>query len=116
MPALLGATQEVEAVLGAAGTQNAGNWTATFGPQVLGVSLATFECFRIAVKGGPPGSSLTVYIGTSFWDSTTPGNDTAWDPNQTMKLQQGQTVYFYWNSATATVPTVTMWLQESSAL
>ena len=115
MPAGLG-SQFVEATIALAGQQNAGNWTAVFTPQVIGIQLPNFECYHIVVDGGPAGSKFTVTIGTRLYSSVTPGFDTEWDPSQTMKLESGDTVYFYWNSGTGTAPTVYMYFQESELI
>lgn len=115
MPEKLGPTEQVTATIDTSGL-NTGNYTAAFTPQILSVSLPEFECYHIAIDSGPPGSSLRVYIGISHWDSTTPGNDTGWDPNNPMPIQQGQTVYLYWGTGTGPAPMATLWLQEASVL
>lgn len=115
MPKLLGPA-EASGVIAPAGSLNAGKWTVTFDPHTLGISLPRFECYHIAIKNGPPGSTFTMYVGTNLWDSVAPGDVNSWDPNQTLKLQQGQTLFFYWNTGTGTAPDVTLWLQEASPL
>lgn len=92
-------------------TFNAGNWTVTFDPPALGVSIALFECYHIVIQG-PPGSAFQIFIGNRFYDNVTPGDVNSWDPNQPMKLQQGDTVFFYWNTNALPAPTVTMYFQE----
>ena len=94
---------------------NTGNYTVVFDPQVLGMNLPRFECYHIVISG-PAGSSFTIYVGANFYDNVTPGDVNSWDPNQTMKLQLGQNIYFYWNTGTGTVPMVTMYFQEPSPL
>jgi hypothetical protein len=95
--------------------RNTGNWTVTFNPTTLGINLPVFECYHIVITG-PPGSSFTIYIGSNFYDNVAQGDKNSWDPNQTMKLQQGQNVYFFWNTGAGTAPQVTMWFQEASPL
>lgn len=116
MGASLGATEPVPAAIDTSKGINAGNWTAVVTPQIFGISLPEFEVYRIAIDGGPPGSTLIVYIGNSHWDTAFPGNDTAWDPNQPMPVQQGQTVHLYWRSNAAPMPTATLWMRERSPL
>jgi hypothetical protein len=107
----------VEAVLGSTGSQNPGLWTATFTPQLIGVSLSQFECYRIIISGGPAGSTFHIWIGGARLYSTVfPGNDTEWDPNNPMLLVQGDTVEFRWNSSAGTAPDVWMYFRERAVL
>lgn len=95
--------------------RNAGNYTVVFDPPTLAINSTTFECYHIVISG-PPGSSFTIYIGSNFYDNVALGDQNSWDPSQTMKLQQGQTIYFFWNTGTGIAPQVTMWFQEASPL
>lgn len=107
----------VQAVLGKPSSQNAGKWVCTFRPQDIGISLSQFECYRIIVDGGPPGSTFRIFIGGARLYSTVfPGNDTEWDPNNAMPLVQGDTVEFRWNSAGLTAPDVWMYFRERAVL
>jgi hypothetical protein len=93
-----------------------GNFTVAIDQTALGVNLPTYECYHIVIDG-PIGSSFQVYIASNFYDNVQQGWKNSWDPSQTMKLQLGQTIYFFWNVGTGTpVPTVTMYLQESSKI
>lgn len=103
-------------VIGAAASLNPGKWIVTFDPRTLGISIPEFECYHIAVTNGPPGSKFTIYIGSSLWDSVAPGDTNSWDPAQPMPLEQGQSVYFYWNTGNTGTPMVTMWLREPRLL
>lgn len=94
---------------------NAGLWTVTFDPPTIGISSPLFECYHIVISG-PAGSAFQIFIGNKFWDNVTPGDINSWDPNQPMKLQNGESVHFYWNTATGAAPTVTMYFQEPSPL
>lgn len=97
--------------------RNSGNYTVTFDNTVLAISLPEFECYHIAIDG-PIGSSFQIYIGNKFYDNVEVGWRNSWDPSQTMKLQAGQNIYFFWNVGTSQtpVPTVTMYFQEPSPL
>jgi hypothetical protein len=93
-----------------------GGYVIKFGPQQIGISLGSFECYHIVISG-PAGSSFQIYIGDKFYDFVENGDINSWDPSQTMKLVYGNTVYFYWNTGTGTpVPSATMYFQESSPL
>lgn len=115
----LGYAGPVTATIPATGNVNAGNWTVNFTPDIIGISLAEFECYRIVISGGPPGSKFNVFIGTGPWDTVFPGWDTSWDPNQAMPLLQSQTVSLQWNTGNVTTngaPQATLWFREVSPL
>lgn len=106
-----------EGTIAMAGQLNAGNWTVGFTSADIGISLPRFECYRIVIKGGPPGSTFDIYIGNRLYDSVAPGDTNSWDPNNPMKLQAGDSVYFYWNSSAANFPPfVAMYFQEPEVL
>lgn len=106
-----------DAIIALPGQMNAGMWTATFSSADIGISLPEFECYHIVIKGGPPGSTFDVYVGNRLYDSVTPGDTNSWDPNNPMKLQAGDSVYFYWNSSTPNItPMVAMYFQEPEPL
>lgn len=91
---------------------NAGNYTVTFDPSTIGIQEPAFECYHIVVAG-PAGSTFRIFIDNNFYDNVIHGDMNSWDPNQTMKLISGNTVYFYWSVGTGTpLPTVTMYFQE----
>lgn len=107
----------VTAELGNSASQNPGLWTATFTPRDIGVNLSQFECYRIIVSGGPPGSTFRIWIGGARLYSTVfPGNDTEWDPSNPMLLVQGDTVEFRWDSAAGIAPDVWMYFRERAIL
>jgi hypothetical protein len=101
--------------IGPAGSFNAGNWTVKFDASLMGISLSRFECYHIVISG-PAGSSFRIFIDNKIYDNVSPGDVNSWDPNQPMKLTQGNTVYFYWNTGAGTPPTVTLYFQEPSPL
>lgn len=117
MPAPLG-QEYVKAIIPTGHQPNAGNWTATFTPDLIGISLPRFECYRIVIKGGPAGSTFDVIINnTNLYDSVSPGDTNSWDPKNPMKLSNGDTVSYEWNTGVgATGPTVWMYFQEASPL
>jgi hypothetical protein len=101
----------VTATLGGPGTANPGQWTATFTPQVIGISLPEYECYRIIVSGGPMGSTFRIWIGGArMYGTVFPGWDTEWDPNNAMPLVQGDSVEFRWNSAASANGAPDVWM------
>lgn len=106
---------------GAADTSgnNTGNWTVTFDPATLAIStqIPSFEVYKMTVQGAP-GSSLTVYVDLYQWDSTLLASLNSWDPAQPLLLQQGQTVYFYYDDPVTDgiAPEVTIWLRYDPAI
>lgn len=92
-----------------------GFWCCTFDSKVFAASANAFEIYHIALKG-PSGSKLEVWVDRTFYDTTPHGDVNSWDPNETLHLMGGQTLYFYWNSANAPAPMVTVWLRTSDIL
>lgn len=95
------------------------NWTVTFDPDVFLVSdsIPFFEVYKIVVNA-VASSVFTVFIESYQWDANLFGESNAWDPNEPMLLQPGQTVYFYYTYSSANVspPTVTLWLRYDKSL
>lgn len=87
-----------------------GNWTVTFSPSDL--ALVHAQVHHIAISG-PAGSSFQVFIDTTFYDYVARGDINSWDPSQTMPLQPGSSLYFYWNSNINPAPKVTLYLQQT---
>lgn len=92
-----------------------GKYTATIDPKVFAVAANTFEIYHMAITG-PAGSQCQVFVDRTFYDITPRGDINSWDPNQTLHMIGGQTLYFYWNLGTGASPQVTVWLQETSPL
>lgn len=98
-------------------TVNSGNWACVFSPADIAVNLTAFECYRIVINGGPPGSTFQVYVNNKLYDSVFPGDVNSWDPNNSMKLANGDSVSFFWNSSTGTTgPTVVLYFQQAEVL
>jgi hypothetical protein len=99
---------------GAADTtgKNPGNWTVQFTPAVININQQPFEVYKIIVSGAS-GSTFTVYVDTWQWDNVQVGQINSWDPNQTLLLNPGQTLYFFWSDpdTDGTPPTVTCWFR-----
>jgi hypothetical protein len=96
---------------------NAGNYTAILSTSSMSLSYLTkFECYKITVDG-PVGFGVSVYIDNRKWDHTAQGWQNAWDANQVMPLQAGQTIYLYWEapSSGTPVPTATFWFRYDTS-
>lgn len=91
-----------------------GNWTVAFTPADLATRVHS-QVHHIAIAG-PAGSSFQVYIDTTFYDYVARGDVNSWDPSQTMPVQAGQTLYFYWNTAATPAPKVTLFLQQTTGI
>jgi hypothetical protein len=101
------------AATGTADPQNvvaAGNWTVTFTPSILNVTVPEYEVHHIVIAG--PGGYFLVYINGDFWDTSLLATNNSWDPSQPMLLRPSDSVYFYWSVATGNAPKVTMWLRQ----
>lgn len=92
-----------------------GKWVVTFDQADMAVSTGDFEVYHIALKG-PTGSQFQVYVDRTFYDANNHGDINSWDPNQTLHLRGGQSVYFYWNTAATPAPSVTIYLREPDIL
>lgn len=101
-------------ITGAADTtgNNKGNWTVTFDPSILNVTLSQFEVYKMIVAGAP-GSSFNVYVENKQWDTAVFGQQNSWDPQQPLIMRNGQTLFFYYNDPVTdlTPPVVTIWLR-----
>ncbi len=105
---------------GAADTtgQNRGNWTVTFDPNLLNVQVTEFEIYKIIVKGAASTATFDVYVDAQQWDIAVYAKQNSWDPVQPMLVRFGQTVYFYYSSASSdgNQPLVTAWLRHEVSL
>lgn len=105
---------------GAADTtgNNAGNWTVQFTPQVINVNTPHFELYKLVVKGAAASATFNVYVNTNQWDTAVYAVNNSWDPQQPLLLTPGDTVFFYYSSASSdgNQPTVTAWFRYDPAL
>lgn len=85
-----------------------GFWSIEFDPARFGFASNNFEVYHIALKG-PAGSSFQVFTNTTFYSTSPRGDLNEWDPNQPLFMNAGQSLFFYWNSAAAPSPMVTVW-------
>lgn len=105
-----------EATIAPAGHTNAGKWICEFQASDIPISEPKFQCYHINVKGGPPGATFYVYQNNNEYDTVFPGWDTSWDPNNPMKLSNGDTVAFWWNTGTGTAATVWLYFEKETPL
>lgn len=89
----------------------AGFWTVTFDPQFLAVRVRS-DVYHIAISG-PAGSSFQLFIDNTFYDYVVRGDVNSWDPSQPMHVRPGQSLYFYWNTASTPAPTVSIFLRQT---
>lgn len=115
MPESLGRTFK-EASLAPTGHPNAGKWICEFSSSDIGISEPRFQCFHVNVQGGPVGSTFTWGYGNNPWDTVFPGWDTSWDPNNAMKLGNGDTIFFWWNTNSGTAATVWLYFEKETPL
>ena len=105
---------------GAADTtgQNRGNWTVSFDPNLLNVQVTEFEVYKIIVTGGASSATFNVYIDAQLWDTAVYAPNNSWDPVQPMVLRYGQTLYFFYSSASSDghQPLITVWLRHEVSL
>lgn len=105
---------------GAADTtgRNGGNWTVAFDPNILNVQVTEFEVYKIVVTGANASATFNVYVDVQLWDTAVYGTNNSWDPTQPLILRFGQTLYFFYSSASSdgSQPLVTVWLRHELAL
>lgn len=112
----LGARQ----ALGAADTtgNNKGNWTVQFDPKLFNVNVPQFECWKIVVKGAAATATFDVFVNNQQFDISVYAKQNSWDPVQPMILRPGDTLYFYYSTASTdgNKPNITVWLRYDPAL
>jgi hypothetical protein len=105
---------------GAADTtgQNKGNWTVQFAPKDLAVTQTEFEVYKIVVTGAAPSATFNVYVDAQQWDTAVYATNNSWDPTQPMPVRYGQTVIFYYSSASSDghQPLITIWLRYDPSI
>ena len=95
----------------------AGGWAVSFTPEDLAIQDRTFEIFHIAVQGpNDPACNLQLYLDTVFYSATVRGDINDYDPNQPIPVRSGQTINFYWDTATNPAPVVSVFLQQTSLI
>lgn len=105
---------------GAADTtgRNPGNWTVTFDPNLINVNVPNFELYKIIVKGSSATATFDVFVDIGQWDTAVYGVHNSWDPTQVLYLKPGNTVYFFYSSASSdgNQPLITAWFRYDPAL
>jgi hypothetical protein len=108
------------AASGAADTtgQNTGNWTIQFTPKILAITVTEFEVYKMVVTGSAPSATFNVYVDNQQWDTAVYGTNNSWDPQQPLIVRYGQTINFYYSSASSdgNQPKATIWLRHEVSL
>ena len=108
------------AATGAADTtgQNKGNWTVTFAPKDLAVTVTEFEVYKIVVTKAAQTATFDVFVDSKQWDTSVYATNNSWDPTQPLIMRYGETLYFYYSSASSdgNKPQVTIWLRHEVSL
>lgn len=101
-------------VKGAADTSglNPGNWSITFDPATLAVSLPQFEVYKMVVSGAA-NTTFKVYRESKQWDVGVYGTLNSWDPQQPLLMHDGETLLFAYSDPVTdgTPPSATIWLR-----
>jgi hypothetical protein len=97
---------------------NAGNWTVQFTPQIIGINVPHFECYKLVVTGASATATFNVYVNTNQWDTAIYAVNNSWDPQQPLLLRPGDTLYFYYSTAASDghQPLITAWFRYDPAL
>src|SRR6266852_1172393 len=105
---------------GAADTtgQNPGNWTVTFTPAILAVTVTEFEVYKIITTKAAQTATFDVFVDARQWDTSVYGTNNSWDPTQPLIMRYGETLYFFYSSASSdgSMPKVTVWLRHEVSL
>lgn len=105
---------------GAADTtgNNPGNWSVVFDPQTINVNVAHFELYKLVVTGAANTATFNVYVNTNQWDTAVYATNNSWDPQQPLLLTPGDTVYFYYSSASSDghQPVIYAWFRYDPAI
>jgi hypothetical protein len=96
---------------------NPGNWTIAFTPAQLNVNVPQFEVYKMIVAGAT-NTTFNVFVDFYQWDTGVYGQQNAWDPQQPLILQPGQTLYFCYSDPVTdnAPPTATIWLRYDATL
>ncbi len=96
---------------------NPGNWTIAYTPDVLNVNVPQFEIYKMIVSGAN-NTTFSVYVDTWLWDVGVYGTLNAWDPQQTLIMRPGQTLYFCYSDPISdnSPPVSTVWLRYDVGL
>lgn len=97
---------------------NRGNWTVQFTPQALNINVPHFECYKLVVTGAAASATFNVYVNTYQWDTAIYAVNNSWDPQQPLLMTPGDTLYFYYSSASSDghMPTIAAWFRYDPAL
>jgi hypothetical protein len=92
----------------------AGGWTVKFEPADLAVRVSA-EIYHAAVKG-PTSSRFQMFVNDTFYGNVARGDINDLDPTQCIRVEPGDSIFFYYNTASAPAPTVSIFLREPSPI
>jgi hypothetical protein len=89
-----------------------------FTPQVININVSRFECYKLIVTGAAATATFNVFVNTYQWDTAVYAVNNSWDPQQPLLLTPGDTLYFYYSSASSDghQPTITAWFRYDPSL
>jgi len=98
--------------------QNPGNWTVQFAPKDLNVTVTEFEVYKIVVTKAAQTATFDVFVDAKQWDTSVYATNNSWDPVQPLIMRNGETLYFFYSSASSdgSMPKVTVWLRHEVSL
>jgi len=92
---------------------NPTNWTAVFDPAVMAIRWNVYEVYKIIVDI-PDNVGFThwvIYIGPYRYEGAAAAKILTWSDFQPMRVDSGESVYFYFDTSNGSPPTCTMWCQ-----
>jgi hypothetical protein len=98
--------------------QNSGNWTNAFVASVL-PDVNTCEIYHMTVTAAQVLGSAVIKLRNQVFSTVTAdlAGTNEWDPSQTMKVNAGDEIFFFWNyAASGAAPVVTLWIQYDADL
>ena len=105
---------------GAADTtgKNPGNWTVTFDPGLINITIPEFECYKLIVSGAGPTATFDVFVDAQQWDTAVYAVHNSWDPTQPLLVRSGQYLYFYYSTPATdgNKPVITAWFRYDVTL
>jgi hypothetical protein len=89
-----------------------------FTPSAINVNVSRFECYKLIVTGSAATATFNVYVNTYQWDTAVYAVNNSWDPQQPLLLTPGDTLFFYYSSASSDghQPSITAWFRYDPAL
>lgn len=93
---------------------NAGNYTATFDPNLINVKWTKFEVYKMIVVNAKASGLVgwNIFIGIHQYEGFQSQGTATWSDPTPMPVDSGENIYFYFDLAqTGVAPIVTLWIQ-----